>query len=92
MVDRPARAELAPYSALIPPGLVVASVAYLRDLDAMGERVGNVKAAPAKLLSRLLPRAQIPTPLPRETARVVGSLPDRRGRLRPPRRASSHES
>ena len=46
VVDRPARAELAPYSALVPPILVAASVAYLRDLDAMGERLGHVRAAP----------------------------------------------
>ena len=37
---------MAPYSALVPPILVAASVAYLRDLDAMGERLGHVRAAP----------------------------------------------
>ena len=46
VVDRPARAELAPYSALVPPILVAASVAYLRDLDAMGERLGHVRPVP----------------------------------------------
>jgi len=46
VVDRAARAELAPYSALVPPGLVAASVAYLRDLDAMGEGLGHVRPSP----------------------------------------------
>jgi len=39
VLDRPARAEQQPYSLLAPPALVASSVAYLKDLDAMQERL-----------------------------------------------------
>ena len=41
IIDRPSRAEQRPYSALAPPSLVAASVAYLKDMDAMAERLGR---------------------------------------------------
>ena len=47
IVERQARAFLAPYTPLIPPVLIASSVAYLKDLDAMGERLGHVRVTGA---------------------------------------------
>ena len=41
VVDRQPQASLTPYSPLVSPALVAASVAYLRDLDGMAERLGT---------------------------------------------------
>ena len=40
VVERPVRMEQTPYSALVSPALVAASVAYLKDMDAMEDRLG----------------------------------------------------
>ena len=40
VLDRRLQPSLTPYSPLVPPILVAASVAYLKDLDAMAERLG----------------------------------------------------
>ena len=51
---------------LIPPGLVAASVAYLRDLDAMGERLGHVRPAPVASTSAAPSFASRAAPSPKE--------------------------
>ena len=46
VVERPAMYDMKPYSLLVPPALVAASVAYLKDLDAMAERLGQPTRQP----------------------------------------------